>query len=234
MPEQSEVYKNHAQDYERLIAKEDYRGNILTAIQSRIDLNNLVIADIGAGTGRFTRMLKPYAKDILGLDLSMQMLRVAKTLLRAHSQSGWYLSAADNRNLPNAANAVDLAIAGWSFGHATVWYEDMWKKEISLSIMELLRIVRPGGTAMVFETLGSGSDEPGPPTKTLADYYTYLEQDLGFEKIIIETDYRFSSLEEAEELSRFFFGDELGDKVVERNWVILPEWTGMWWYIKSS
>ena len=88
MPEQSEVYKNHAQDYERLIAKEDYRGNILTAIQSRIDLNNLVIADIGAGTGRFTRMLKPYAKDILGLDLSMQMLRVAKTLLRAHSQSG--------------------------------------------------------------------------------------------------------------------------------------------------
>jgi ubiquinone/menaquinone biosynthesis C-methylase UbiE len=144
------------------------------------------------------------------------------------------LSAADNRNLPIAANAVDLAIAGWSFGHATVWYEDMWKKEISLSIMELLRIVRPGGTAMVFETLGSGSDEPGPPTKTLADYYTYLEQDLGFEKIIIETDYRFSSLEEAEELSRFFFGDELGDKVVERNWVILPEWTGMWWYIKSS
>lgn len=234
MPEQSEVYQNYAQDYERLIAKEDYRGNILAAIQSRIDLNNLVIADIGAGTGRFTRMLQPYAKDILGLDLSMQMLRVAKTLLRTQSQSGWYLSGADNRNLPIAANAVDLAIAGWSFGHATVWYEDMWKKEISLSIMELLRIVRPGGTAMVFETLGSGSDEPGPPTKTLADYYTYLEQDLGFEKIIIETDYRFSSLEEAEELSRFFFGDELGDKVVERNWVILPEWTGMWWYIKSS
>lgn len=233
MPEQSEIYHNHAHDYERLIAREDYRGNILKAIQSRLDLIDLAIADIGAGTGRFARMLQPYAKQIVGLDSSLQMLLVAKTYLDTQQEGGWHLSAADNRNLPIAANLVDLAIAGWTFGHATVWYEDMWKEEIRPSIMELLRIVRPGGTAMIFETLGSGSDQPGPPTEILADYYAYLEKDLGFEKTIIETDYRFSSLDEAEELSRFFFGDELGDKVVERNWVILPEWTGMWWCTKS-
>ena len=233
MPEQSEIYQFHAQDYERLIAREDYRGNILAAIQSRIDLDNLVVADIGAGTGRFTRMLQPFAKEIIGLDLSMQMLRVAKTHLGAQLENGWHLSAADNRNLPIATDAVDLAIAGWSFGHATVWYEDRWKEEIHPSITEQFRAVRPGGMAMVFETLGTGTDQPGPPTKILADYYAYLERELGFEKTTIETDYRFSSLEEAEELSRFFFGDELGDKVVERNWVILPEWTGMWWCTKS-
>jgi hypothetical protein len=36
-------------------------------------------------------------------------------------------------------------------------------------------------------------------------------------------------LAEAEELSRFFFGDELGNKVVQNNWTILPECTGVWW-----
>ena len=233
MPEQSEIYKNHAHDYERLIAREDYRGNILNAIKSRIDLIDLAIIDIGTGTGRFTRMLQPYAKRIVGLDLSLQMLIEAKIHLTTQSEGGWHLSTADNRNLPIATKLFDLAIAGWTFGHATVWYEDMWQEEIHPSIMEMLRIIRPGGTALIFETLGSGSDQPGPPTEILTDYYAYLEKDLGFEKMIIETDYRFSSLDEAEELSRFFFGDELGDKVVERNWVILPEWTGMWWCTKS-
>ena len=35
--------------------------------------------------------------------------------------------------------------------------------------------------------------------------------------------------ETLEYLARFFFGDELGDKVRQNNWVILPECTGIWW-----
>ncbi len=112
MPEQSEIYQKHAHDYERLIAREDYRGNILAAIQARINLNGLVVADIGAGTGRFTRMLQPYVKEIIGLDSSMQMLHVARAHLDAQPEAGWHLNTADNRNLPLAANAFDLAIAG--------------------------------------------------------------------------------------------------------------------------
>ncbi len=112
MPEQSESYQKHAHDYERLIAREDYRGNILIAIQSRIDLNDLVVADIDAGTGRFPRMLQPYVKEIVGLDLSIQMLHVARAHLDARSEDGWHLNTADNRNLPLAANAFDFAIAG--------------------------------------------------------------------------------------------------------------------------
>ena len=39
----------------------------------------------------------------------------------------------------------------------------------------------------------------------------------------------FESLAEAEELARFFFGDDMADKVLEEKWVILPECTGIWW-----
>ena len=51
----------------------------------------------------------------------------------------------------------------------------------------------------------------------------------GFAATTIRTDYRFESLVEAETLTRFFFGDGLADQVVEKNWRILPEWTGIWW-----
>lgn len=45
----------------------------------------------------------------------------------------------------------------------------------------------------------------------------------------IRTDYRFESLDEAERLTRFFFGGALADEVVRRKWITLPECTGLWW-----
>jgi hypothetical protein len=45
----------------------------------------------------------------------------------------------------------------------------------------------------------------------------------------MRTDYRFESLEEAVELSTFFFGGEMGQQVQKKNWQILPECTGVWW-----
>jgi hypothetical protein len=63
----------------------------------------------------------------------------------------------------------------------------------------------------------------------LAEFYAWLEGTHGFQTTNIRTDYQFDSLAEAEQLSRFFFGDELADEVVSKNWVILPECTGVWW-----
>ena len=45
----------------------------------------------------------------------------------------------------------------------------------------------------------------------------------------IRTDYRFASVQEAVELTRFFFGDELADRVRVEDWLVLPENTGIWW-----
>ena len=234
MPEQSEIYTHHAQEYERLIFREDYQGNLLPAVQARCTLDGSMVVDIGTGTGRFVRMLQPGTNYILGLDISIPMLEVAKAHLVEHVGENWGLGAADNRDLPIASGVVDLAISGWSFGHATVWFEDRWREEINRFLEEMIRIVKPGGYAMIFETMGTGTDAPGPPTETLKAYYDFLEEELGFNTTTIETDYQFNSIEEAEEVVRFFFGDELGDKVIENNWVTLPEWTGFWWLKKPG
>jgi hypothetical protein len=93
----------------------------------------------------------------------------------------------------------------------------------------MTRVLRRGGTAIICETLGTGSLEPHPPTPTLSDYYDYLESEMGFNRRHISTDYKFSSLDEAVETIRFFFGDELAEKVKANHWTIVPEWTGIWW-----
>lgn len=234
MPEQAEVYRQHAAHYERLVAREDYQGNILPALEAIRPLAGLEVVEMGAGTGRFTAMLAPLARRIVALDNSRHMLGVAQAKLRGIGSGNWSLCVGDNRRLPLAPACADVALAGWSFGHATVWYEDRWRDEIGRALAEMGRVLRPGGTAVIFETLGTGSEEPKPPTETLAAYYAYLEGEQGFSSTWIRTDYRFESLAEAEELARFFFGDDMAAQVAANEWVILPECTGIWWRSGSA
>jgi ubiquinone/menaquinone biosynthesis C-methylase UbiE len=135
----------------------------------------------------------------------------------------------DNRSLPVEDASADLSIEGWSFGHFTGWYPETWRDEIGKAVSEMKRVLRPGGTAIILETLGTGREAPQAPNETLAAYYAWLEVEHDFSPAFIRTDYKFASLDEAEQLTRFFFGDDLAYQVVQNNWVILPECTGIWW-----
>ena len=109
------------------------------------------------------------------------------------------------------------------------WYPDTWRREIASVLGQMQRVLRPGGTAIVVETLGTGRETPQPPNAGLAAYYAYLEQERGFSSTWIRTDYRFQSLAEAVQLTRFFFGDELAARVEREGLICLPECTGIWW-----
>ena len=83
------------------------------------------------------------------------------------------------------------------------------------------------GTIVLLESLGTGNEEP-VRLEHVESTYQWLDAN-DFQNKWIRTDYKFDSLEEAIDLSRFFFGDELGAKVERNQWVILPECTGVWW-----
>jgi ubiquinone/menaquinone biosynthesis C-methylase UbiE len=229
MPEQDEIYQSQAEGYERLIQREDCQHNLLPALLAIAPMQGKDLIDMGAGTGRLTCMLTGLANSIIGLDTSPPMLRVAQSKLRPSSMGRWQLAVGDNRKMPIRDEAADVVLAGWTFGHATVWYGDRWREEIGPAIGEMLRLLRPGGTGVICETLGTGSTEPAAPTATLAAYYHFLESELGFSRETIPTDYQFSSLEDAFETIGFFFGSELAAKVRSNHWVVVPEWTGLWW-----
>jgi hypothetical protein len=59
-------------------------------------------------------------------------------------------------------------------------------------------------------------------------YYAWLEEEHGFARQTISTDYAFSSVAEAVAYTEFFFGAELAGRIRAHGWARLPEWTGVW------
>jgi ubiquinone/menaquinone biosynthesis C-methylase UbiE len=225
------IYSKQAENYDLLVSREDYQSNLLPALADIRPLQGIEVLDLGTGTGRFTRLLAPIANRVLALDASEHMLQKAQKRLRDGKYPNWHLAVADFRELPVADGTADMAIAGWSLGHSIEWYGDGWRKEIGRALVEMRRIMRPGGAIIIIETLGTGRETPQPPTTGLASYYEFLEETVGFSHRWIRTDYEFESLDEAERLSGFFFGTELSDRIIRDQLLILPECTGIWWLL---
>jgi ubiquinone/menaquinone biosynthesis C-methylase UbiE len=219
------IYRTEAARYDLLVSREDYQGNILKALDAIRPLTGLDVIELGAGTGRLTRLIGPVAARILVTDISTHMLDIAR---QRQGDGRYYLAAAENGRLPAASKSADLSIAGWSLGHLTGWYPDSWPERVDQVVSEMRRVLRPNGTTIILETLGTGRDTPQPPTEALADYYQRLEKRHGFQKMWIRTDYQFHSVEEADSLTRFFFGDQLADRIANDKITILPECTGIW------
>jgi ubiquinone/menaquinone biosynthesis C-methylase UbiE len=227
MPDLENIYAGQADRYDQLVAREDYEGNILRALRAIRPLDAIDVVEFGAGTGRLTTMLAPLARSIQAFDASQHMLDVAVAKLERSGLGNWRAAIADHRKIPVADGAADLAISGWSICYTVVWHTENWQAELGKALAEMRRVLRPGGTAVIIETLGTGHETPHPPAE-LVGYYAYLEQ-AGFESTAIRTDYRFASVAEAEELARFFFGDTLADRVATNQMTVLPECTGIWW-----
>lgn len=225
MPNYKKIYAQQADQYELLVNREDYQHNILPALQNIVPFKGLDVVELGAGTGRLTRLLAPLAKSIYGFDLSPAMLQVADDKLspQHHGQ----LAVADHRHVPLRNHTADVIISGWSYCYLVVSYKETWGKVLAAGLTEIERVLRPGGTFIVLETLGTGHENPFV-YDSLGEYYAYLE-DRGFQKTWIRTDLRFRSLEEASSSIGFFFGEEMAQKVIDQNWMIVPECTGIWW-----
>ena len=224
---QRQIYQNDGDRYEALIAREDYQGNITRALEEIISPDNLDVFDLGAGTGRLAVMLAPRAKSVRAFDISEEMLRVCRSRFEASGLSNWQVDVADHRQLPVEDHSADLVVSGWSVSYLAVWNNEHQTNELDVWLVEMQRVVRQGGWVVLFESLGTGNESP-MRLEHVESTYQWLDKN-GFQNKWIRTDYKFESVDEAEELSRFFFGGELGKKVRQNNWVILPECTGVWW-----
>lgn len=224
MPDYQSIYQNQAAQYDLMVSREDYEGNLLPALNAVRSLSGLDVVELGAGTGRLTTLIAPLAKTLVALDVSEHMLDSLRKKLPNTA-----IIAASNMALPLGTSCADVTIAGWSIAHSVEWYPETWREEMGRAIAEMTRLLRPGGTAIILETLGTGNETPAPPNDGLALFYQMLQDEYGFENTALRTDYQFESPAEGQALLRFFFGDELADRVAAEQLTILPECTGIWW-----
>ncbi len=222
----ADIYARHAEEYERLIAREDYTGNLLAALQEIKPLQGLDVIDMGAGTGRLARLLAPFARSVRAFDTSAAMLAVARARLAIEGARNWRVAVADHRALPVESHSADLVISGWSICYTVVWEQD-WQTELAKALAEMQRVARPGGMRIIIETQGTGYETPTPP-ENVKSYFAYLEAN-GFVFTWIRTDFQFVSMAEARELTTFFFRGDVSGKLISREPAILPECTGIWW-----
>lgn len=218
-----QIYQKHGPTYHELIAVEDVDGNLRPALESITSFNEKSILDLGTGTGRIPLLFPDTA--VTGLDLHRSML------LENQRQQGTppaLLLQGDMRALPFPDASFKIVTAGWALGHFTGWFGEEWEHQARTVLDEMHRVTVPTGHLIILETMTTGSHTPAPPSEGLAVYYEWLENEWGFTRQVIQTDYLFPDLETAIHYTQFFFGDELAEKVRTNNWVRLPEWTGIW------
>jgi ubiquinone/menaquinone biosynthesis C-methylase UbiE len=222
------IYANEADTYHRLVAAEDAHGELAAQLE-KIAADAATIVDIGTGTGRLAIPLCRAGNRVHGVDTAKAMLDVAASKLNG-CPGQWALSVGDARDLPIADGWADAAVAGWVYGHFTEFWPDTWETDLDRAIGEMDRVVKPGGTEVVIDTLGTAADAPAAPTLTLGDYQRRLES-IGFERTVLSTDYQFASVDESIELLDWFFG--LGEWAQRHNNALVPEFTGWWQRARS-
>jgi SAM-dependent methyltransferase len=98
--------------------------------------------DIGTGTGRLLELIGPRAKHALGIDLSREMLAVARANLERAGLSHCSVRQADMYQLPIGSHGFDLVTI-----HQVLHYLE----DPASAIAEAARVLAPGGRLIVVD-----------------------------------------------------------------------------------
>ncbi len=107
-----------------------------------------VVADLGCGTGALVAQLAPHVKQVIGIDLSPEMLKAARQ--RMTGLANVELRKGDLAKLPIAAGTCDAALCVL----ALTYVDDP-----PLAVREMRRILRPGGRAVIVDLLPHDRDD---------------------------------------------------------------------------
>jgi len=105
--------------------------------------HNLTVLDLGSGTGFFTDIFATKYQQVIGVDISKNMLRYAQS---KRNQAIHWLEA-DMANLPLQSNSVDFVYCNLAL---------QWCEPLEQGISEILRVLKPGGL-FAFCTLVDGT-----------------------------------------------------------------------------
>jgi ubiquinone/menaquinone biosynthesis C-methylase UbiE len=136
-------FESLAGDWER-IRKSYFDDRVTSLAIEKLLPRDLTLADIGCGTGSLTVELARFARKVIGIDLSQEMLRRAKAVARERKLDNVEFRQGDALQLPLDTASVDAAFC------VMVLH---FLPDPERAIAGLCRITRPGGSVILVDVV---------------------------------------------------------------------------------
>ncbi|WP_376741898.1 ArsR/SmtB family transcription factor [Sphingomicrobium flavum] len=134
-------FEEQAEDWDRLRSLHIEEGAVEEAIARLLARGRLgQLVDIGTGTGRMVELFAPLAEEVVGIDRSPEMLRLARVKLDDAGLANVSLRQGDMTALPLADGVADSVIL-----HLVLHYAETPAQAIG----EAARILAPGGQLVI-------------------------------------------------------------------------------------
>jgi ubiquinone/menaquinone biosynthesis C-methylase UbiE/DNA-binding transcriptional ArsR family regulator len=138
-----EFFKRNAQDWDEIrrmhVDDESIERSLRVMLPAQPGWSHV---DIGTGTGRILEIVAPMTKRAIGIDLSHEMLTVARSNLARAGVKNCHLRYGDMRQLELQPESFDVATF-----HLVLHYAD----DPALVLAEAARLLRPGGSIVVID-----------------------------------------------------------------------------------
>ena len=150
-----ELYKKTASFY----GQEKSQKALLTIEEKSLkpiipNLKGKKVLDVGCGTGRWSKLFIQKGGDVLGIDTSKEMLKLAKKVKKLKTK---YMDA---RNITLPANSFDFVFSSLMLTHL---------KDYKKAIEQMIKVLKPGGTLIVSDLHGAAFRGRSTKVKFLAN-----------------------------------------------------------------
>jgi ubiquinone/menaquinone biosynthesis C-methylase UbiE len=190
------LYWHDPGGYDELVAAEHIHPDLLETLP----LSGRVVADIGAGAGRFTLFAARHARRVVAIDAVPQLLERLGAKAAALGLHNIELRRGSFLALPLADASVDVAVACSSLTSHAPWGGEG-------ALREARRIVRPGGQLIVI-----WPDDPS----------WFCDRGFSYVSVPGEHVMHFADLETAERVCRDFYSDDAAQWVREQRTTTVP------------
>lgn len=134
-------FKDNAADWQRIRALHAPESDVERAILDLLGRDKLeTVLDAGTGTGRMLELLAPHIARGVGVDISPEMLAIARDRLARAGAAHCQVRLGDIYRLPAADQSFDAVIF-----HQVLHFVD----DPQAALREALRVLKPGGRVLI-------------------------------------------------------------------------------------
>ncbi len=149
--EASDAFRRHGMDWDEMRALDLPAAAIEQALLDALPPRLGALLDIGTGTGRLLELVAPRADRVLGVDMSRDMLALARARLAERGLA--------DRAAVRQADMYRLPFADAAFDAVALQMVLHYAEDPAAALAEAARVLKPGGTLLVADLAPHGRGE---------------------------------------------------------------------------